>query len=224
MKEAIMIIIISVLLTGFVLRSCVALFPFARKVLYRVLRDDIEKKVMSYSRELRRDVLGVLGLEEMNIYLNRDNDRDPFWRTKTESLLSESERDRKSLREALYKANRKNLELEQELKDLKNPPKPSKFKIGDRTEKYAVCEVWKSDMRPYVMIDSDGRKQRFTEGDVEAMMKLNKTETKNIESIAIEIIKDKDLSTGQKIAYLIGACQINPGIAQQMVINQDGKA
>lgn len=165
MKEAI-IIIITVLLTGIFLRLLVASFPFARNVLYTVLQSDIEKKLKDYSPEFSSDVMGALGYRDIFIHYCKCSQRASTRLTRTEFYKEEAEKQIKGLK---HEADR----LKKELADIKNPPRPAKFKIGDVIGKFAISKIGGSECQPYTCIDSNGERFFFSEFELEAMAKLS---------------------------------------------------
>lgn len=126
----------------------------------------------------------------------------------------------KAVTEAMYSnelnaANTKIKRLEAKIYGLENPPKPSKFKVGDVFGKFAISQInGTSECSPHYCITKEGEVFRYSESQIEAMMKLN-SEPQNTDIITI--VKDKELSDNQKTGLLRALFQLTASDIEQIL-------
>lgn len=114
---------------------------------------------------------GFKALEKMLFESTSDDDHTVRMLRATENAM-----DRQSLQ--IEDLKTRNATLEKELDLLKNPPQPPKFKVGDVIGKFAISKVALSgtECDPHHCIDKEGELYRFSESEIEAMMKLNEVQ------------------------------------------------
>jgi len=93
-------------------------------------------------------------------------------------LKIQVERELCKAKEFMEWVENENKKLQKELFLLKNPPKPSKFKVGDVFGKFAISQInGTSECNPHYCITKEGEVYRYSESQIEAMMKLNEKTT-----------------------------------------------
>ncbi len=161
MKEAFGIIVFIVTITCLmvvIIYGIKALIPGIKKSLYRILRNDMIKRLdkKGCGSQYINDLLTMFELPKI---------KPTFFTFRWEG----------NLKEEIKKLKAVIASLEYEIYRLKNPLPPAKFKIGQKAGNLVITSVGEDNS--YCCIDADGKVHGcFRESDIEAMMKLNPKE------------------------------------------------
>jgi len=168
MKELLGIVLFIMATTCFIAGFiCVirALTPKIKKLLYRILRNDMIKRLkrQGFKEPDINTALLAFGLSPTS------NTFTIHFELRPEVLQEEIRKSKDTITDLRSMLKIKAEECER----LKNPPHEPKFKIGQTVGKFAVSKTGTSECNPYECVDKDGDIFRFTENQIEAMMKLN---------------------------------------------------